>query len=415
MAADKDLKPGSTVMTIPLKEVLYHGTVDKRIRAACDALPCNMSRAMLALGVAYERNLGKDSKFAAFISTLPAAVTNYVGWPLPMLNLMEVAIPGTKGYLSLELREMRGANELLKDPVSENDIAWGIAMVQTRAFGAAWDGKEALIPGATFLNHHWDQDKAIPMPKCDIQGGKCFVQTGSKRIAKGEQLYFHYRPWSNLQLIIRYGFEVPGNPWGPEVRVVPLGHAPEWLRKAGCETKPLRLRDTTDPEGAPFPEHDIRCARAATLANESDAQSLEAEKLWQAGAFNESSPTYDMAAGGYSGFVELSKSCKGAAAKWTNEEAIAILTEVAGLKYSTGNTLIGAIQHDLTLLMRCEELFKQLAKEAGASEEIFAKIDADAAVAEAARREQRLKEKAEKEAEDAADAAADAAGGAADA
>merc|ERR1712139_525892 len=118
------------------------------------------------------------------------------------------------------------------------------------------------------------------MPKCDTETGKCAVFTGERSIKKGQQLFFHYRPWSNLQLLIRYGFAVPGNPWGPALTFKPLTEPPAWLMEAGCAAGPLQLRASKEDDGPPLPEDVARCARAAYVASVSDAASLDAEKKW---------------------------------------------------------------------------------------------------------------------------------------
>jgi len=111
------------------------------------------------------------------MDTLPKEVNNFVAWPWPLLQLMEASMPGTQSFLAMEMRELKGANALLEFPVGESLLFWGLAMVQTRAFGT-WNGGEALIPVAGLFNHHWDPGRAVPMPKCDLAARKCTCELG---------------------------------------------------------------------------------------------------------------------------------------------------------------------------------------------------------------------------------------------
>jgi len=243
VAAAVNMEPGSLLATLPLSEIFYNETLASEVRAACESLPCTKGRVLLALGVAYERARGNSSPFMHFMETLPIEVNNFVAWPWPLLRLMEASMPGTQSFLAMEMRELKGANALLESPVDDSLLIWGLAMVQTRAFGT-WNGGEALIPVAGLFNHHWDPSRAVPMPKCDLAARKCHLRTGGRRVAAGEQVFFHYRPWSNLQLLIRYGFAVPGNPWGPDVHLPALAAAleavppPSWVGRMGCQASP---------------------------------------------------------------------------------------------------------------------------------------------------------------------------------
>eukprot|EP00927_Polykrikos_kofoidii_P047529 TRINITY_DN41739_c0_g1_i1.p1 TRINITY_DN41739_c0_g1~~TRINITY_DN41739_c0_g1_i1.p1 ORF type:complete len:484 (+),score=67.40 TRINITY_DN41739_c0_g1_i1:262-1713(+) len=359
-------KPGDLVLALPLDEVLFDQTVAPEVRAACEAFPCSATRAVLALGLAYERSLGEASRFAPFIRSLPSEIDNMVSWPLPLLKLTELALPGTQHYLSREMKELEGANKLMEAPVDVTDVIWAIGIVQSRAFGT-WDGKEALIPGAGLINHHWNPEVAIPMPTCNVTSRRCFVLTGSRYIEEGEQIFFHYRPWSNLQLLIRYGFAVPENPWGPEVKFQPLENPPAWLVKAGCDASGIKLRASAGQEGLPLSDSVYRCAQAAFLANQSEEASIEAQNLWKAGAFNDDSGTAGVGRGlRASASRAIARACRESAAKWSSQHGLAILSEVAGDMYPLAKPLLRAVQSDLQLLSLCEENLDRLASEADA-------------------------------------------------
>lgn len=352
VVGDRPLKAGYKIMDIPLDELLFDETVAPEVRSACEMLPCNMSRAVLALGIAYEKSLGSGSRFAPFIRTLPEEVTNFVAWPGPLLDLISIAMPGTQGYLSRELQELKGANKLLPSPVSDKELIWAIAMVQTRAFGT-WSGGEALIPGATFFNHNWDPQKAIPMPKCDTGKRRCQLHT-NQAIPLGSQIYFHYRPWSNLQLLIRYGFAAPGNPWGPEVKFEPLADPPTWLVEDGCRAGGLLLRDESGPDGLSLSLEKIRCAQAAFVASTAEGGSEATRGLWKSGAFNTTRQSVPISSTACAALRSMSDACKAHAQRYIGDEGVRIITAVGALSTAISGEVIRSLQHELKLLMVCE-------------------------------------------------------------
>lgn len=365
VAADRTLEPKGLIMALPLDEVLYAETVDPEVRAACRALPCNGSRALVALGVAFERAKGSKSRFAPFIETLPREVTNFVSWPMPLLKLMDFAMPSAQTYLSKELRELNGANALLKSPLNEFDLIWGVGMVQTRAFNT-WDGKEALIPAAGLFNHHWDPEEVVPMPKCDTERQKCYLHAGTRSISKGQQIFFHYRPWSNFQLLIRYGFEVPGNMWGPEVSVPALTAMPPWLAKSGCKAGALQLRKMPDvPHSVPIQLPALRCAVAAAAANQSSEVAQEVEALWKAETFEAVAIQEDAASSKpeWRGLAlrSLADACGKSARRWTEGEGIEAIQNAALVGTSLASAVVSALQFNLEVLVACEESLHKLA------------------------------------------------------
>jgi len=353
VAAERDFKPGAMVMSLPLNELLFEDTVAPEVRKACAELPCNVSRALIALGLAYERQLGDKSRFSAFIKTLPEDLTNLVAWPTPLLKLMEKAMPGARSYLSHEMYELKGANALLPSPIDINKLIWAIAMVQSRAFNM-WGGRDVLIPGGGLFNHHWNPDLAIPMPTCDTNVRQCHVKTGRRAVKKGQQLFFHYRPWSNLQLLIRYGFAVPGNPWGPALTFGPLIEPPDWLIKAGCSKGPILLQRQSGGK-APLPAHVLQCAHAAFVANQSEASSKEAEAMWTAGAFTKGVHQND--SHGQESLSAIASACEEAARKWTDPEGLEILKEAAAVQWYIAKEVVRSVQHDLELLQACQSNF----------------------------------------------------------
>lgn len=211
------------------------------------------------------------------------------------------------------------------------------------------------MPAAGLLNHHWDPDEAIPMPRCDAAENRCFVVAGERGIEKGQQLFFHYRPWSNLQLLIRYGFAVPGNPWGPAITIGPLISPPAWLVKAGCAAGPVWLKAGKTSGEAPLPVSSLRCARAAFVANASSEASEKAQELWANGLFNDSGADED--APGRQVFVEVAEVCAAAAKKWVDPEGLELLTAVNELQYGIAQDVMQAVKHDLSILQSCEEFF----------------------------------------------------------
>jgi len=376
VAAAVNMEPGSLLATLPLSEVFYNETLASEVQTACGSLPCTKGRVLLALGVAYERARGKSSPFIHFMETLRMEVNNCVAWPWPLLRLMEASMPGTQSFLAMEMRELKGANALLESPVDDSLLIWGLAMVQTRAFGT-WNGGEALIPVAGLFNHHWDPSRAVPMPKCDLAARKCHLRTGGRRVAAGEQVFFHYRPWSNLQLLIRYGFAVPGNPWGSDVKLPALAAAleavplPSWVGKMGCQGVTLKLRARTrwaagsEACDGPLPTKTVSCVRAALAANESSngvlietmlsTGELEGLERWHAKG--------DAAtARARTALASIASACAQAARRWTEGEGLEALTGAINVGTHLAQAVIEAVKHELELLQECDDHFTRLAE-----------------------------------------------------
>jgi len=288
----------------------------------------------------------------------------------------EASMPGTQSFLAMEMRELKGANALLESPVDDSLLIWGLAMVQTRAFGT-WNGGEALIPVAGFFNHHWDPGRAVPMPKCDLAAQKCHLRTGVQHVAAGEQVFFHYRPWSNLQLLIRYGFAVPGNPWGPEVKLPALAAAleavplPSWVGKMDCQDVTLKLRARTrwaagsEACDGPLPTKAVSCVRAALAANESSNGVLietmmstgELEGLERLHAADDAATARARTA-----LATIAGACAQAASRWTEGEGLEALTGAVNVGTQLAQAVIEAVKHDLELLQECDDHFTKLAE-----------------------------------------------------
>jgi len=340
---------------------MYNGTFHPEVIKACKAANTKLSRAQLAISLAYERSQGSSSRFYHFINTLPTQVTNYVVWPAVLLRIMDLAMPGARGYLANELREMKEANKYLKQPLPDESLIWAIGIVQTRAFGGH-DSVEMLLPAASCFNHAWDKSKAVPMPTCSLKRRKCVLRNGKSHINRGEQMFFHYRSLSNLQLLIRYGFAATGNEWGPVVAFSPLESLPQWLRSAGCEGERIQLRGKSRSTGIPFGELSFRCALAAAMVNQSESRASEVEHLWSSGGFM----------GNMTGVVpstvyrSIAQVCRNDLLRWESPEAIEAITNAAHYPRAPASDVVNALGHELELLQRCTIELNRLAEEADA-------------------------------------------------
>jgi len=362
VAAATKLEPQQLLMVLPMDEVMHHGTFDTAVLKALKSARSRISRAQLALSLAYERSQGSSSRFYHFINTLPTHVNNYVAWPAALLGIMDLAIPGARANLALELREMSEANKHLPQPLPERDLLWAFGVVQTRAFARKND-TEILIPAASSFNHHSDKAKATPMPHCSQEQGKCFMRAGKWSVNPGEQMFLHYRSWSNLQLLIRYGFAAPGNEWGPEVEFAPLANLPAWLRAAGCHKKTLHLREIPLSKGVPLENLNFQCAAAAAMVDQSDSRSSEVEHLWKSGAFVDNMKGVVPS----SVYREMSMACRDEAGRWSGPEAIQAIHGAAQYAKTPAKDVLNALSHDLQLLHQCEAALRRLAEETNVS------------------------------------------------
>ena len=159
---------------------------------------------------------GRDDRLAAYASTLPAADDLAVGLLLTDAEAAELQDPDLAAKVSAararadavaeQVRDVLGA-----DPVNLDvaNLSLSLARACSRTFGAL-DGALGLIcPVADMMNHRFG-------PQCNFRlaaSGDAFEFYSVGEAAAGEELHISYgEQLTNAELMLTYGFCVPGNP-----------------------------------------------------------------------------------------------------------------------------------------------------------------------------------------------------------
>jgi hypothetical protein len=208
---------GGTVLRVPEKQVFSLASVPGVIRRASQRQSCD-AHAMLALGVVNEKR-DPNSRLYNWLRLLPRGFANVLyyddlqlalvartyfsylveTWPadLACMNHVVADLP----------EETWGLHQMLGPPL-EPELRWALSVVKTRAFAVREERESTLlIPAADFLNHHPE-----PNARQNLLDPTHFVAT--RNISAFEEVYLEYAKASNLEFLIRYGFEVPGNVYG---------------------------------------------------------------------------------------------------------------------------------------------------------------------------------------------------------
>jgi hypothetical protein len=215
--SERDIEAGGTVLRVPKQQIFALESVPAAIRQVATKKRCD-PHAMLALGVVNEKRDPK-SRLYNWLRMLPRGFANVLYYDDLQLALVARTYfsylvetwPGDLACMSDVVaslpEESWGLHQMLGAP-AEPELRWALSVVKTRAFAVREERESTLlIPAADFLNHH-----PVPNARQNMLDPTHFVAT--KNISASEEIYLEYAKASNLEFLIRYGFEVEGNSYG---------------------------------------------------------------------------------------------------------------------------------------------------------------------------------------------------------
>ena len=159
---------------------------------------------------------GRDDRLAAYESTLPAADDLAVGLLLTDAEAAELQDPDLFAKVSAARARADAVADQVRDVLGDDpvnldvaNLSLSLARACSRTFGAL-DGALGLIcPVADMMNHRFG-------PQCNFRlaaSGDAFEFFSVGEAAAGEELHISYgEQLTNAELMLTYGFCVPGNP-----------------------------------------------------------------------------------------------------------------------------------------------------------------------------------------------------------
>jgi len=219
LAASKDVAAGEVVIQMPMSTAAYIGKQnlpDGFMQRCAPILEGRLgARQLLILTIIYQHQL-RNSPWSLFFQSLPQQFSN-----LPMMtDVHRRAIKGTNAddieYVDQVLTAVRVSVErarafFSKQPTAE-EITWATAVVASRLHPL--QDELVLWPFLVLANHHYEVNKTLEERVVDIAGGdlKVWQLLANEPMHQGQQVFINYGTFSNLKLMVQYGFTIPGNP-----------------------------------------------------------------------------------------------------------------------------------------------------------------------------------------------------------
>jgi len=208
---DRKLAAGEPVLRVPRRLMIVDNEL---VRSSTGPVALGFReprpRDALAAWLALEMR-EPASQWRAFLDALPVQLAE-----LPMFRDPAdlAALAGTAAHaIAVEqARDVRDTYDRLapelRARLSLADFAWGCALVMSRAFHApgTFEHRIAMVPIVDMFNH------AIGDTTWTYDPLAGFVVITERPFAPGDELCFPYGDRSNTQLVVHYGFALPGNP-----------------------------------------------------------------------------------------------------------------------------------------------------------------------------------------------------------
>ena len=227
----RHLPPGHTLVSIPLPLLVSSATalsseLGPALRAARPAVSGQLA---VSLWLALERRRGGHSGWQPYLASLPTAYTTPAFCEQHELSadlLPEAVLSAARSQHALVRRNLLRARRLLRETSAPSTAGWEISeeefrhawvTVKTRAMcvepeedlgsppSGLKDDNCALAPFLDLFNH-----SPGATVYSSVSNG-CYRLMTEHDVAAGEQVFIDYGPRDNLQLMIDYGFVVPGN------------------------------------------------------------------------------------------------------------------------------------------------------------------------------------------------------------
>jgi len=230
LAAVRNFSPDDEVMQLPLTPEVMLGTEWIPQAAgpflATFGLDDGMQDlAKLVIAVLVERHRTKGP-WDAFFASLPRHVHGRLSWDSVHRRVLNSSSMARRfvaaDAMELALRNFfQSKHSPLSPAPSDDDIRWAAGVVDTRAHSAP--GGRALLPAISLANHHVDEARTLALEiHYDYVSSQAVSLKWRTRLPlhKGDQVFLSYgNNLTNWDLLVRYDFIVPGNPF---LGLVPL-------------------------------------------------------------------------------------------------------------------------------------------------------------------------------------------------
>jgi len=219
LAAARAFAAGDVVMEVPRTEQTFIG--DHNLPSQFDDYQDHLlegqlgAKQRLVLAFLFESQNAK-SPWKPFFESLPRQINNLVA----MTEVHQRALKNHVIFAMLENHAelltatrtwIREAAELFSTVPTDADVQWAIAVVESRCHMRG-EGR-ILAPFAALANHHHDKRKALNYITTQNKFGQTVIQyVAQESIQKGEEVFCHYGQFSNIRLLVQYGFTIPSNP-----------------------------------------------------------------------------------------------------------------------------------------------------------------------------------------------------------
>ncbi|KAM0417376.1 hypothetical protein ACHAPT_012610 [Fusarium lateritium] len=211
VVATRDIRPGETILTVPLKAL-----------RAIDTVPEHISKALHGVSVhgilAAEIALDKSDDYAVWKTVLPTREDLEASIPIMWPSELQLLLPWrAKLLLDKQTATFRDECEIVLNAfpnLTRDDYLYAWVLINTRTFYdsrpkmKAYDQADRLVcmPAADLFNH---ADRGSRLSFSPLG----YTLRADRDYSQGEEVYVSYGPHSNDFLLAEYGFILGTNRW----------------------------------------------------------------------------------------------------------------------------------------------------------------------------------------------------------
>ncbi|CEO98153.1 SET domain containing protein [Plasmodiophora brassicae] len=206
--ACRDLPAGSTFITVPKSMMVMATEPTIAIDAVCEKIPS----VALTLQLIHERRVGGESRFAAYIASLPALGSTELDaaafWPISQIKTALEPTTAYSGAIRTRLSTVQHYVYLVGYVVlppgftrlSWAEWSWASAIVLSR--------QNSIVPGTLALIPCWDMANHDPNGCRSFynEDGNVLVSETSSSVAADDQIFINYGCRPAWQLVVYQGF-----------------------------------------------------------------------------------------------------------------------------------------------------------------------------------------------------------------
>jgi hypothetical protein len=166
----------------------------------------------MALRLLYEKRLGKESSWKAYLDVMPTSFATPLNWSDEEVSQLQFApfvdeLQVERSFFGFEAERLR---RHMPVPVSKEEVFWGLSCAGSRTFTADFgDGPaaEAMCPIADMVNHN---EASAPAFRWDEEE-EAFELFSPLSLREGEEVCISYGEVNNAHLLHYYGFVPASN------------------------------------------------------------------------------------------------------------------------------------------------------------------------------------------------------------